>query len=60
MNEYSTRTHTCGELRGTDVGKHVILCGWLQFQRLNKFATVRDSYGATQLLIPDHVSLFLH
>lgn len=55
VNKCCIRTHTCGELRGSDVGKHVRLCGWLQFQRMNKFATIRDSYGTTQLIIPDHV-----
>ncbi|XP_075213407.1 aspartate--tRNA ligase, mitochondrial-like isoform X2 [Lycorma delicatula] len=55
VNKCCIRTHTCGELRGSDVGKHVRLCGWLQFQRMNKFATIRDSYGTTQLIIPDHL-----
>ncbi|XP_075213401.1 aspartate--tRNA ligase, mitochondrial-like isoform X1 [Lycorma delicatula] len=55
VNKCCIRTHTCGELRGSDVGKHIRLCGWLQFQRMNKFATIRDSYGTTQLIIPDHL-----
>lgn len=58
VNEYCERTHTCGELRGSDAGKLVKLCGWLQYQRMNKFATIRDSYGATQLIVPDYVRKF--
>lgn len=46
------RTHTCGELRITDVGKKVKLCGWLH--RLRDIGTIgfidlRDRYGVTQL-----------
>ena len=46
------RTHTCGELRSDDVGKEVILCGWLNKDRdlggLH-FIDVRDKFGLTQL-----------
>ena len=28
-----TRTHYCGELRLSDVGKEVTVCGWVQRQR---------------------------
>ncbi|EFA03147.2 aspartate--tRNA ligase, mitochondrial [Tribolium castaneum] len=53
INKYTQRTHTCGELRIDNVGQRVVLCGWLEFQRMNKFAVLRDSYGATQLLVPE-------
>ncbi|MCB9252038.1 MAG: aspartate--tRNA ligase [Flavobacteriales bacterium] len=46
------RTHTCGELRITDVGKKVTLCGWLQKSRdigSIGFIDLRDRYGITQL-----------
>lgn len=56
VNKYVSRTHTCGELNAQNVGSKVQLHGWLQFQRMNKFIILRDSYGSTQLLIPDHVS----
>ncbi len=48
------RTHTCGELRITDVGKEVKLCGWIQKIRLMgeqlTFIDLRDRYGITQLV----------
>ena len=46
------RTHTCGELRLSDVGKVVTLSGWLQKSRdigTIGFIDLRDRYGITQL-----------
>lgn len=46
------RTHTCGELRISDVNKKVVLCGWVQRRRdLGNltFIDIRDRYGITQL-----------
>lgn len=49
---YTARTDTCGSLRPEHVGKHVHLCGWLQFQRLSgKIIVLRDWQGITQLVI---------
>lgn len=59
VNEFTYRSHNCGELRETDVGKIVTLCGWLEFSRMKRFFTLRDGYGRTQVLIPDEVSLYL-
>ncbi|XP_031345398.1 aspartate--tRNA ligase, mitochondrial isoform X2 [Photinus pyralis] len=52
-NIYTYRTYTCTELRRENVGERVTLCGWLEFQRMNKFLVIRDGYGHTQLLIKD-------
>jgi aspartyl-tRNA synthetase len=51
LNSFVTRTHTCGQLSELNVGQRVRLCGWIQFQRLGKFVTLRDSYGITQLMV---------
>ena len=49
------RTHTCGELRLADVGKHVVLAGWLEnFRKVGStlgFVVLRDFYGTTQIVI---------
>ena len=55
MHEY--RTHTCGELRDSDVGKAVKLSGWLHRRRDHggvMFIDLRDHYGLTQCVFdPD-------
>lgn len=56
VNKFTLRTHTCGELNIQNVGDNVQLYGWLEFQRMNKFVTLRDAYGSTQLIIADDVS----
>ena len=48
------RTHTCGELRLSDVGKEVKLVGWMENVRVVSaslaFVVLRDFYGTTQIV----------
>ncbi len=46
------RTHHCGELRESDLGKTVTICGWMNKHRNLgglHFIDLRDKYGITQL-----------
>lgn len=50
------RTHTCGELRISDVSKQVILTGWVQRTRDKGgiiWIDLRDRYGITQLILEE-------
>ncbi|KAK8744214.1 hypothetical protein OTU49_001058 [Cherax quadricarinatus] len=51
----SLKSHTCGELRAHHVGQKVKLRGFLQYQRMGKFAVLRDAFGKTQVLINDEM-----
>lgn len=57
VNEYTTRTHTCGQLRLSNVGEEVQLFGWVEFVRMDKFILIRDAYGTTQILTKELASL---
>lgn len=59
MNEY--RTHTCGELRASDIGKTVLIAGWIHRKRnLGNlcFVDLRDHYGITQCVVDSSSDLF--
>ncbi len=50
-----SRTHNCGELRLTDVGRTVTLAGWMENVRevgsALAFVVLRDFYGTTQVVV---------
>lgn len=53
------RSHTCGELKISDVNKEVTLAGWVQ--TIRKFGAItfidlRDRYGITQLLFSEELN----
>ncbi len=56
------RTHNCGELRASDVGRQVKLAGWLQHRRDFGgvlFIVLRDRYGEVQITFrPENKELF--
>ncbi len=48
------RTHNCGELRESDIGKEVRLAGWFENVRDHggvKFIDLRDQYGLIQVVV---------
>lgn len=50
------RTHTCGQLRLSDVGKTITLTGWVQRTRDKGsvlWVDLRDRYGITQLIFEE-------
>jgi aspartyl-tRNA synthetase len=50
------RTHTCGQLRLSDVNQNVVLTGWVQRSRDKGsvlWVDLRDRYGVTQLIFEE-------
>ena len=54
------RTHTCGELRDSDVGTQVVLMGWVAKKRdfgVFTFVDLRDREGVTQVVVTHDLQL---
>ena len=61
--ELMSRTHTCGELRGSDLDSEVILTGWVGGRRDlggASFIDLRDRYGITQVVFRQDLDEELH
>lgn len=52
VNNFSQRSHSCGEFRPSHIGEEVKICGWVQYKRL-MFLIVRDWSGTVQVLLPE-------
>ncbi|MGD9562013.1 MAG: aspartate--tRNA ligase [Pyrinomonadaceae bacterium] len=57
------RTHTCGELRESDVTKQVVLMGWVAKKRdfgVFTFIDLRDREGVTQVVVSEETAVEAH
>lgn len=56
MKENVYRTHLCGDLRESDIGKTVRVSGWVETIRDHggvMFIDIRDQYGVVQIVVHD-------
>jgi aspartyl-tRNA synthetase len=58
---HAYRTHTCAQLRATDVGQTIRVSGWIHRKREHAnvlFVDLRDHYGLTQIIAPAGSDVF--
>jgi len=63
LDSFRKRTHTCGELRPSEIGQKVTLTGWVNIRRdLGGviFIDLRDRYGKTQVVFNSQRSKKAH
>ncbi len=57
------KSHSCGELRASDIGKKVVLCGWVWNRRDHGgavFIDLRDREGVTQVVFRGDLNVDAH